>query len=67
MEIRKKYQIEISNVFLVFENLSDSEDINRVWEKIKEKIKTSAKGSLCLHELKQHIPRFDEECLDFLD
>jgi len=49
------------------ENLSDSEDINRVWENIKESIKTSAKDSLCLHELKQHEPWFDEECLGFLD
>jgi len=49
------------------ENLSDSEDINRVWENIKESIKTSVKDSLCLHELKQHEPWFDEECLGFLD
>jgi hypothetical protein len=49
------------------ENLSDDEEINRTWEDIKENIKTSAKGSLGLHELKQHKPRFDEECLGFLD
>ena len=30
-------------------------------------IKTSAKESLGLHELKQHKPWFDEECLQFLD
>ena len=36
------------------ENLNDSEDINRAWENIKENIKTSAKGSLSLHESKQH-------------
>jgi hypothetical protein len=39
---------------------------NRAWENIKEKIKTSAKESLGLHEFKQHKPRFDEECLGFL-
>jgi len=37
------------------------------WENIKESIKTSAKESLCLQELKQHKPCFDEECLGFLD
>ena len=45
----------------------DEGDINRAWEKIKENIKTSAKESLGLHELKQHKPWFDEECLHFLD
>ena len=49
------------------ENLNDDEDINRAWENIKENIKTSAKESLGLHELKQHKPWFDEECLGFLD
>ena len=43
-------------------NISDDEDINRAWENIKEDIKTSA-----MHELKQHKPWFDEECLHFLD
>jgi len=36
------------------ENLSDDKDINRAWENIKENIKTSARDSLGLHELKQH-------------
>jgi hypothetical protein len=49
------------------ENLNVDEDVNRVWENIKENIKTSAKGSLGLHELKQHKPWFDKECLGFLD
>jgi len=49
------------------ENLSDDEDINRAWDNIKENIKTSAKESLDLQELKQHKPWFDEECLGFLD
>ena len=38
-----------------------------IWGNIKENIKTSAKESLGLHELKQNKPWFDEECLDFLD
>jgi len=45
------------------ENVNDSKDINRVWENIKENIKTSAKESLDLYELKQHKPWFDEESL----
>jgi hypothetical protein len=48
------------------ENASDSADINRAWENIKENINTSAKDSLGLYELKQHKPWFDEECLGFL-
>jgi hypothetical protein len=47
------------------ENLSDSEDIHNGLENIKENIKTSAKDSLGLFELKQHKPWFDEECLGF--
>jgi len=40
------------------ENLSDGEDINLAWENIKENIKTSAKESLGIYELKQHKPWF---------
>ena len=61
------YQTEITNSFVALENLSDNEDIKRAWENIKENIKTSAKWSLGLRELKQHKPWFDEECLNFLD
>ena len=49
------------------ENSNVDEDVNRVWENIKENIKTSAKESLGLHEWKQHKPWFDKECVDFLD
>jgi len=43
LEVRKQYQIKISNQFAALEKLSDSENINRAWENIKENIKTSAK------------------------
>jgi len=66
-EVREQYQIEITNRFAAVENLNDDEDVNRTWENIEENIKTSAKESLVLHELKQHKPWFDEECLGFLD
>jgi hypothetical protein len=57
----------MSNGFAALENLKDSEDINGAWESFKENIKTSAKESLGVHELKQHKLWFDEECLYFLD
>ena len=47
------------------ENLSDDEDVDRTWRNIKQNIKTSAKESLGVHELKQNNPWFDEECLGF--
>jgi len=56
LDVRKQYQIEITNRLAALENLSDDEDINRAWEDIKENIKTSAKESLGLQELKQHKP-----------
>jgi hypothetical protein len=35
MEVRKQFQIEISNRFEALENLNDSEDISRAWKNIK--------------------------------
>jgi len=64
-EVRKQYQIEITNMFAALENLSDDEDINRVWENIKGNIKTSAKESPGLQELKQDEPYFDENVCVF--
>ena len=56
LEVRKQYQIEITNRFAAFENLNEDEDVNKTWENTKENIKTSAKESLGLHEFKQHKP-----------
>jgi hypothetical protein len=53
MEVRKQYQIEITNRCAALENLSDGENINRAWENIKENIKPSATEKLILYELKQ--------------
>jgi len=64
-EVREQYHIEITNRFAALEFLNDDEDVNKTWENIKEKIQTSAKESLGLHELKQNKPLFDEECLGF--
>jgi hypothetical protein len=67
LEVRKQCRIEITNRIAAFENISDDEDINRAWESIIDNIKTSAKESLGLYEMKQHKPWFDEECLGILD
>jgi len=40
LEVRKQYQIEITNRFAAFENLNDDEDVNWTWENIKGNIKT---------------------------
>jgi hypothetical protein len=49
------------------DNLSDSENINRAWENIKEYIKTSVKMCLGLYKLKQLKPWVSAENLCFLD
>jgi hypothetical protein len=56
MEVRKQYQIEITNRFAALENLTGDDDINRAWENIKGIIRKSTKKSLGLHELKRHKP-----------
>ena len=67
LDVRKECQIKIANRITALENLNDSEDINRVWENIKENVRTLTKENLGLYELKQHNPWFDEECSRFLD
>jgi hypothetical protein len=65
LEFRKQYQIKISNRFPVLVSLLDRENINRAWKNIGENIRSSAKENPVLYELKQHQPRFAEECLHF--
>ena len=52
IQVRKRYQIEITNRFTALENVGEEEDINSAWERIKENIKTSATESLGMHEMK---------------
>jgi len=66
-EFTKQYQTEITKCFAVLENLSNDKNISRAWENIKENIKTSAKESLGLQELKKHKPCLLKECLILLD
>ena len=35
LEVRKQYQIEITNRFLALENSKEDEDVNKTWENIK--------------------------------
>ena len=67
LEVRKQYQIKISNRFAALYNLYDSKDMNTAWENVKDNIKISSKERLGLYEWKQHKPWFDEECSQFLE
>ena len=67
LEVRKRYQIEITKRFAALGNVENDGDINRAWEDIKESIKTSAKESLGVQDLKKYKPWFDEEYLGLLD
>ena len=62
LEVKEKYQIEITNRFAGLENLNVDEDVNRVWENIKQNIKTSAKESLGLQKWKHHKPWLTKMC-----
>ena len=46
LEVRKRYQIKITNRFAALENISDGKDVNRAWRNVGENIKTSAIESL---------------------
>jgi hypothetical protein len=55
VEVKEKYQVEMSNRFEALESLDESFDINNAWESIRENIKTSSKDNLGYHRLK-HKP-----------
>jgi hypothetical protein len=63
---KERYQVEISNRFVVLGILVTKEDINRVWETIGENINICTKESLGYFELKKRKPRFDEGCSESL-
>jgi hypothetical protein len=44
-DVRKQYQIEITNRYAAVGNVSDDGGINRACDIIKENIRTSVKGS----------------------
>jgi predicted CopG family antitoxin len=67
LEVKEKYQVEISNRFTVLESLDESFDINNAWESIRENIKTSAKDNLGYHRLKHNNQWFDDKCSKLID
>ena len=52
LEVRKQYQVEITNRFAALETLNEDEDVNRIWGIIKHNIQFSVKESLGMHEWK---------------
>jgi hypothetical protein len=66
VEVKEKYQSEISNRFAALENLDESFDSN-AWESIRENIKTSAKDNLGYQKLKHNKPWFENECSKLID
>jgi hypothetical protein len=42
VEVKERYQVEISNRFTALESLDEGFDINNAWKSIRENIKTSA-------------------------
>jgi hypothetical protein len=53
--------VEISNRFVVLENLDESADLNSAWEGIRDK------EILGYHRLKNNKPWFDDECSKLID
>jgi hypothetical protein len=67
VEVKEKYQVEISNIFAALKSLDESFDINNAWECIRENIKTSAKENLGYQKLKHNKPWFDDKCSKLID
>jgi hypothetical protein len=67
IEVKEKYQVEISNRFAALESLDERFDINKAWESIRENIKTSAKDNLGYHRLEHNKPWFNDECSKLID
>jgi hypothetical protein len=67
IEVKEKYQVEISNRFTVLEGLDDSFDISNAWESIRKNIKTSTKYNLGYHRLKHNKQWFDYESSKLID
>jgi hypothetical protein len=67
IEVKEKYQLEISNRFATLENLDESFDINNVCESVRENIKTSVKDNLGYQKLKHNKLWFDDGCSKLID
>jgi hypothetical protein len=62
VEVKKKYQVEISISFADLESLDKCFDIQYAWESIRENTNTSAKGNLGYQKLKHNKLLFDDKC-----
>jgi hypothetical protein len=67
VEVKEKYQVEISNRFAALENLDESLGINSAWQSIIEYIKASTKENLGYNRLKFNKPWFHDECSKLID
>ena len=68
-EVRKSYQIQVSNKFSTLENLDEVEnieDVNKIWGTMREKIISSAKKSIGFVGKIKNKPWFDDECADLV-
>jgi hypothetical protein len=61
VEVKEKYQVEISNRFASSESSDESFDINNPWESIRQNIKTSYKDNLDYQKQKHNKPWFDDK------
>jgi len=57
LQVRKQYQIKISNRFAVLKNLNVSKNANGAWENLKENIKISAENNI-KHGLMKNVYNF---------
>jgi hypothetical protein len=67
LEVKEKYQVEISNKFAALESLDESFDINNARKSIRENIKISAKDNLGYQKIKHNKPWIDDECSKLID
>jgi hypothetical protein len=67
VEVKEKYQVEISNRFAALESLDERFDINNAWESIRENVKTSIKYNPGYHKLKHNKLWFDDKCSKLID
>jgi hypothetical protein len=67
IEVKGKYQLEISNTFAALGSLEESLYINNAWEIMRLNIKNSAKENLGCQKVKHNKPWFDDECSELID
>ena len=74
--IKADYQLEISNRFEILTDSSDNEDdisnnkeidVNKMWEAIRDTVKSAAKERVGEKKRQKNKPWFDDECLKLHD